>query len=210
MLGHTSPSMPHKLKAAVRPRSDRRALILYVIVWLAAGAVVAATLLVAMRGDGVDDAAQISLPPVRQTELATAADTAGCLLRAGSRRARNEPVVEGAAAPPAAAQYYESPPAAASLVGAMRRGIVVISYRPELAPEHRDRLRVLQRAVPSGTIVAPNAAMPFVIAVTAWRRLLGCRRVGAGTLDAMRLFLGRFVGSGPDSGCRPQVRVGQR
>ncbi len=172
---------------------------LYVIAWVAGGAVVAIGVLVAMRGDGVDDAAEVSLPPVRQTELGTAADRAGCLLRAGSRRARNEPVVEGSAAPPAAAQYYESAPAAASLVGAMRRGVVVISYRPQLAREHRDRLRVLQRALPRGTIVAPNAAMPFVIAVTAWRRLLGCRRVGAGTLDAVRLFRGRFVGSGPSS-----------
>jgi hypothetical protein len=172
---------------------------LYVIAWLAAGAVVAAVLLVAMPGDGGDDVAQVSLPPVRETELTTAADSAGCLLRAGSRRARDEPVVEGAAAPPAAARYYESAPAAAALVGAMRRGIVVISYRPDLAPAHRDRLRLLQRAVPQGTIVAPNSAMPFEIAVTAWRRLLGCRRVGAGTLDAMRLFRGRFVGSGPDS-----------
>jgi hypothetical protein len=191
--------MPPRLKAVLQPQSDRRALMLYVVAWLAAGAVVAAVLLVAMRGDGGGDAADVSLPPVRQTELTTAAERAGCLLRAGSRRARNEPVVEGAAAPPAATQYYDVAPAGASLVGAMRRGVVVISYRPQLAREHRERLRVLQRAVPRGTIVAPNAAMPFEIAVTAWRRLLGCRRVGAGTLDAMRLFRGRFVGSGPDS-----------
>ena len=34
--------------------------------------------------------------------------------------------------------------------------------------------------------------------VTAWRRLLGCSRFGGGTIDAIRLFRGRFIGTGPD------------
>ena len=179
--------------------TSRRALTLYVVGWLAAGAVVAAGLLLAV-GSGDERNADVSLPPVRQTELRVAAASAGCVLRAGPSRRRDEPPVEGGPAPPAAAGYYESaPPAAARLVGAMRRGVVVISYRPDVAQEHRDRLRALQRAVPEGTIVAPDAGMRFAIAVTAWRRLLGCRRIGAGTLDALRLFRGRFVGSGPDS-----------
>lgn len=179
-------------------RTARRALTLYVAGWLAAGAIVAAGLLLAV-GSGDDGNADVSLPPVRQTELGVAAASAGCVLRAGPSRRRDEPPVDGGPAPPAAARYYESAPPTARLVGAMRHGVVVISYRPDVAQEHRDRLRALQRAVPEGTIVAPNAGMRFAIAVTAWRRLLGCRRIGAGTLDALRLFRGRFVGGGPDS-----------
>lgn len=182
-------------------RTSRRALTLYVAGWLAAGTIAGAALLVAVgSGDGDGDGnADVSLPPVQQTDLRVAAVGAGCVLRAGPSRRRDEPPVDGGPAPPAAAGYYDAAPPTARLVGAMRRGVVVISYRPDVAQEHRKRLRALQRAVPQGTIVAPNAGMRFAIAVTAWRRLLGCRRIGAGTLDALRLFRGRFVGSGPDS-----------
>jgi len=163
--------------------TSRRALTLYVVGWLAAGTLVGGALLVAVGGgDGDPD---VSLPPVRQTELSVAAASAGCLLRAGSSRRRDEPPVDGGRAPAAAAGYYESAPPAARLVGAMRRGVVVISYRPEVAEEHRERLRALQRAAPAGTIVVPYPGMRFAIAVTAWHRLLGCRRIGAGTLDAL-------------------------
>jgi hypothetical protein len=178
-------------------RTSHRALTRYVTGWLAAGAIVGGALLVAV--DSGNEEHEVSLPPVRQTELRVAAASAGCLLRVGPSRGRDEPPVDGEPARPAAARYYDSAPPAAELVGAMRRGVVVISYRPDVAEKHRDRLRTLQRAVPEGTIVAPNAGMRFAIAVTAWRRLLGCPRVGAGTLDALRLFRGRFVGSGPDS-----------
>lgn len=173
-----------------------RALILYVCGWVATGAVITATLLFALpSGDEGADA----LPPVRQTELRVAAEKAGCELRAGGRQRPGDPPLAGGPAPPAAPRVYDSAPPATSLVGAIRRGIVVISYRPELAQEQRALLRAVHMAVPRGTIVVPNARMSFVIAVTAWRRLLGCRRTGRDTLDALRLFQGRFVGTGPDS-----------
>ncbi|MBW3652295.1 MAG: DUF3105 domain-containing protein, partial [Actinobacteria bacterium] len=112
---------------------------------------------------------------------------------------QGEPPVVGGRAAPAAPGFYESPLPRSALVGALRRGIVVISYRPELSQEQRALLRAVHMALPRGTIVVPNARMSFVVAVTAWRRLLGCRRTGRDTLDAVRLFQGRFVGTGPDS-----------
>jgi len=36
------------------------------------------------------------------------------------------------------------------------------------------------------------------VAVVAWRRVLGCREYARGAPDAIRLFRGRFIGSGPD------------
>jgi hypothetical protein len=81
----------------------------------------------------------------------------------------------------------------------MRHGIVVIQYRPGLSAGLLDVLTALQSAVPKGTIVAPNATrMPYEVAATAWRRVLGCPRLDATTIDAVRLFRGRFVGSTPD------------
>jgi hypothetical protein len=41
--------------------------------------------------------------------------------------------------------------------------------------------------------------MPFAVAVTAYRRLLGCRDLNQSSVDAIQLFRGRFVGSGPDA-----------
>ena len=54
--------------------------------------------------------------------------------------------------------------------------------------------------IPAGTILAPNGTrMPYALAVTAYRRLLGCPRVTPATLDAVQLFRGRFVGGGPEA-----------
>jgi hypothetical protein len=46
--------------------------------------------------------------------------------------------------------------------------------------------------------VTPNEDMPYLVAVVTWRRLLGCRTVSDVTTDAVQLFRGRYLGSGPD------------
>ena len=80
----------------------------------------------------------------------------------------------------------------------MREGVIVIQFR-DVAPSDLDLLRDVQEAVPDGTIVVRNdTGMPFVVAVTAYRRLLGCRTLNQSSVDAIQLFRGRFVGSGPD------------
>lgn len=171
-----------------------RALLSYVAVWaaLAVGIVVIATTLV-----GGDET--VTLPPVQETQLASAARKAGCVLRSGPIAERGV-VAEGPAGTPARSAVYddERPPTAA-IVAALRRGAVVIDYRPGVPEEQVEELGTVQRAVPRGTIVAPNEDMDFAIAVTAWRRLLGCRRITRTTLDAVQLFRGRFIGSGPDA-----------
>jgi len=177
--------------------AGRGALALYVVAWALTGGIVAAALLFALQGGGDDG--DVSLPPVRETELTLAAQRAGCELRTGRGRAGDEPPVDGPPATPARAGVYDEPPPTAALVAALRRGVVVISYRRDLPDEQRDELRELQTAVPAGTIVTPNDRMPFVVAVTAWRQRLGCRRIAGPTRDALQLFRGRFVGSGPDS-----------
>jgi hypothetical protein len=108
--------------------------------------------------------------------------------------------VDGLPAPaPASPGFKARAPSVPSLVAALRHGILVIHFRPGLEDERLDELREVQEAVPEGTIVTPNAtAMPYEVAVTAYRRLLGCRQFTDATLDAVRLFHGRFVGSGPE------------
>jgi hypothetical protein len=170
----------------------------YAALWLVAAAAVVG-LVFAVFG-GPDDAETVSVPPVRQTQLADAAGEGRCELRRASAGERLNPPVDGPAVRAAPPGFYEEPVASAALTAALRQGIVVIHFRAGLDGEQLEALKGLQAAVPAGTIVAPNSTrMPFELAVTAYRRLLGCPHFNAEALDAVQLFRGRFVGSGPDS-----------
>ena len=166
--------------------------------WLI-GAALVATAAIALLDEGEDE--PVALPPVRQTELDLAAKDAGCeLRRTREPEGLNPPVTGPGGVTPARPGFYEEQPAVSSLIAAIRRGIVVIHFRGGLDGSRIDELRALQEAVPSGTIVTQNATgMPYVVAVTAYRRLLGCPRFTDATLDAIRLFRGRRLGSGPDT-----------
>lgn len=186
-------------RAARRPgRPARRgALLLYTAGWLL-GVGLIVGLVLALFGEGDDT---VSLPPVRQTELVDAAAQSRCQFRTARTGERLNPPVDGPAGKPAAAPgFYDQPVSSAALAAAVRRGIVVIQFRADLDGRAVDALKALQEAVPAGTIVAPNATgMRFELAVTAYRRLLGCPRFSDQALDAVQLFRGRFLGSGPDS-----------
>jgi len=176
---------------------SRLAALAYAAAWLVAATVIVGVLL-ALLDTGEPD--EVSLPPVQETELTLAARHAGCELhhaRPGERL--NPPVVGGIGALPARAGFYEESPSASSLLAALREGVVVIQFR-NLDGSDVDLLRTFQEAVPDGTIVAPNeSGMPFAVAVTAYRRLLGCRDLNEPSVDAIQLFRGRFIGSGPDA-----------
>jgi hypothetical protein len=173
-----------------RPRGG---LARYAAAWLVAGALAASLLVVLL---GREDT--VELPPVRQIDLVEAARAARCQLASSGSRPLNPPV-DGPAGEPAAPGVYDVAPDVRMLIGALRRGRVVIHYRPGLADRRVRELERLQEAVPEGTLVVPNATrMPYEVAITAWRRLLGCQRFTDEVTDALRLFRGRFLGSGPD------------
>jgi hypothetical protein len=138
---------------------------------------------------------------VIETELVRAASQSRCELRQASAGEQLNPPVDGpAGGRPAAAGFYDEPIAAAALTAAVRRGTIVIQFRNGVADERVAELKTLQAAFPTGTIVAPDATgMQFELAVIGYRRLLGCPRFTPRVLDAIQLFRGRFLGSGPDS-----------
>lgn len=143
---------------------------------------------------------EVSLPPVQQTELTAAARAAGCELRRHAGERPGDPPTEGPAAPPAEPGVYDSPRPSGALIRAIRRGVTVIYHRRALNEDRLEQLERLQRAVPAGTIVTPDDDLRYELAVTAWRRILTCPRISDRAIDAMRLFRGRFIGSGPDRG----------
>ena len=185
----------HHRPKAVKP-VRRRAVAGYLAFWLTGAAAVVALLVVAL--DGREE--PVALPPVQRIELTDAAQAAGCELRRVRRGEPTNPPVEGPPAlSPASPGVKSSPPSVSSLLAALRRGILVVHYRPGLDKQRVDELQEMQAGVPEGTIVTPNATgMPYDVAATAYRRLLTCRRYADATLDALRLFRGRYVGSGPD------------
>ena len=142
---------------------------------------------------------EVLVPPVHATQLREAAHEAGCELRHARPGERlNPPVTGGIGAMPARPGSYDESPGTPALVAALREGVVVIQFR-DLDGSGIDLLRTVQEAIPQGTIVAPNETrMPFAVAVTSYRRLLGCRELSDTSVDAIQLFRGRFVGSGPD------------
>jgi hypothetical protein len=178
-------------------RTPRGALLLYAGAWLV-GVGLIVGLVFAIFGEGDDT---VSVPPVRETELVDAAVQSRCELRTARTGERLNPPVDGPAGAAAAKPgFYDRPVASGALAAAVRRGIVVIQFRGDLDGKNVDALKTLQAAVPTGTIVAPNdTGMRFELAVTAYRRLLGCPRFSEQALDAVQLFRGRFLGSGPDS-----------
>ena len=167
----------------------------FAVAWAVVGLVVAVALIAALRG--VRDR---TLPPLRQTQLSVAAHRAGChLMRATDRRPGNPPAAGAALGAPARPAVYDRAPAADALLSAVRHGVIVVHYRPPLDVDLTDELRALQALVPKGTIVTPNAThMAYRVAAVGWHRLLGCSRLTAATIDAIRLFRARNLGRGPD------------
>jgi hypothetical protein len=183
--------------APTSSHASRLATLAYVAAWLVAATAIVGVLLAVLD---TDEPKVVSLPPVQETELADAARRAGCeLRRARSGERLNPPVVGGSGATPARAGFYEESLDPVSLLAALRDGVIVIQFR-DLESGDIDLLHSFQEAVPDGTIVVPNdTGMPFAVAVTAYRRLLGCRDLNQSSVDAIQLFRGRFVGSGPDT-----------
>lgn len=164
----------------------------YLLAWLAAGALAVGVAVVVLDGEE-----QVTLPPIEEIALPQAARKADCVLLERTRGTAELPA-DGPPSPGAAPGVYDRALPDALIVGAVRRGVVVISHSPRLFDEEIDRLATLQRAVPRGTVLVENPRMPHAVAVTAYRRLLTCSRMRPGTIDAVRLFRGRFIGQGPD------------
>jgi hypothetical protein len=162
---------------------------------MGAGAIVAGAL-GALSGGRDEGGAE--LPPVQEIRLERAAHVASCRLRGGASATRPRSIADGGAPRAAQPGAYRTPVNEDALLAALRRGVIVIQYRAGIAPERLGQLTALQARLPAGTILAPNeAATPYEVAVMAWRRMLRCPRLDGVTMDAIRLFRGRFVGSAP-------------
>jgi len=174
-------------------RGSRWAIARYGLGWLTAAlAIAGAVTLLLTDGDGT--------APRRPDPLAAAARSAGCVLRAdlSSDDRRIDvamPPTFGPPARPPRPGTYTRPIPRRQLIGALREGAVVLQYRRSLPRRALADLEAVARRDPRATILVPDATrMPYAVAATAWRRLLGCRAVDGRVLQALEGFRDRYRG----------------
>ena len=180
-----------------RTSARRRAALRYAAIWAGGGALAALGLILLIRLVG-GPTEGVNVPPVREPSLETAARSASCRLLGPRDERPPEPPSDGFWTSPARPGVYVTGPPRQSILAALRRGVVVIQYRPDVAAAEADRVRRLFDAVPEGTIVAANERLAVPVAAAAWRRAIVCPRITSSATDAVRLFRGRFLGRGPD------------
>jgi Protein of unknown function (DUF3105) len=144
--------------------------------------------------------------PAKVTDLKTAADEAGCLLKLKLPDEGHEHIPAESPEPvyktnpPTSGKHVEPPyqqadgaygeePEAIDYVHSLEHGRMEIQYSPSLPEEDQLALKGLYDTMYGATLLFPNEKMPYEVAATTWTNMIGCRKYkGAITLDAIRDF----------------------
>jgi hypothetical protein len=215
-------------EAAARKAADRgkRLRIVGAVLGAVALAVVAIILVTRSSDDGMgatgepvsaDAAEQVALPPVRDRNLQSAAETAGCELRTvpseGSTHVnteveyRNNPPTSGNHNPEAALDgIYETgnEPAPEKWVHTLEHGRVIFQYKPGTPQNVIDQLEALAAEPLNGSegyktlVTQNNTGMEAQVAALAWTQELTCERFSANFFDAARAFRATYTDKGPE------------
>jgi hypothetical protein len=144
-------------------------------------------------------------PPPKVANLQKAAKMAGCDLRLhlpeeGHQHLAPTATVEYGTNPPTSGNHVEPPymqadgaysemPKELDIVHSLEHGRMEIQYSPGLGESEQLELIGLYDTMYGATLLFPNDSMPYDVAATTWRNLLGCNEwKGAITLDAIRAF----------------------
>lgn len=151
---------------------------------------------------------------VKVTNLQEAAKKAGCDLRlhlpeeGHNHIPPTAPTPEYETNPPTSGNHVEPPyqqadgayeemPQEIDIVHSMEHGRLEIQYSPDLPESAQLELIGLYDSLYGATLLFPNDNMPYEVAATTWRNLLGCNEYkGAITLDAIRDFGKQTWGKG--------------
>jgi hypothetical protein len=153
-----------------------------------------------------DDRGGIEVAAAKVTNLQKAATAADCDLRLDLPNeghthipaTANQP--EYGTNPPTSGNHVEPPyqqadgaysemPREMDVVHSLEHGRLAIQYSPDLSTEAQEELIGLYDTMYGATLLFPNENMPYEVAATTWRNLLGCNEYkGEITLDAIRAF----------------------
>ncbi len=176
-------------------RTSRQALIRYTAAWVLAGVLAAALVVLVLRS------LEVERSPRRAVDPLAAVVESGCVIEdpRGKSADVSRPPVFGPPSRPLAGGVYSRPQPRERLVGALRRGVVVIQYDRRLPARDVALLqRTFARSGPRRALVPDATGMAFTVAATAWGRLLGCSRLDGEVVQGLKRFADRYDGSGPD------------
>jgi hypothetical protein len=158
-------------------------------------------------------------PAIRQADLERAARTATCDLRldlpdeGSAHITERSQIPDYGTNPPTSGDHnpvwqgdgaYAEMPEPWHLVHTLEHGRVEIQYSPDLPERDQLALKGVFDESPSGVLLFPNPDMPYEVAVTGWRKLMGCDSFeGAATLDAIRDFRDIYRGDAPEGDLFP-------
>jgi hypothetical protein len=153
-----------------------------------------------------DDGSGPKPPPVKVANLQQAAKQAGCTLRLHLPEEGHTHIPPGSPTPhyktnpPTSGNHVEPPyqqadgaysemPEEIDFVHSLEHGRLEVQYSPKLSESHQEALKGLYDTMYGATLFFPNEKMPYQVAATTWRNLLGCPQYkGAITMDAVRDF----------------------
>jgi hypothetical protein len=161
-----------------------------------------------------DERSGTTPPAVKVTNLKKAAKMAGCDLRlklpdeGHNHIPPTAPTPEYKTNPPTSGNHVEPPyqqadgaykemPQEIDFVHSMEHGRLEIQYSPDLSESAQLELIGLYDTMYGATLLFPNENMPYEVAATTWRNLIGCNEYkGSITLDAIRAFGAKTWGHG--------------
>ena len=160
-----------------------------------------------------DERSGTTPPAPKVTNLQEAAKKADCDLRLNLSEEGHNHIAPTSATPeyktnpPTSGDHVEPPyqqadgaykemPQEIDMVHSMEHGRMEIQYSPGLSESAQLELVGLYDTMYGGTLLFPNDNMPYEVAATTWRNLIGCNEYkGAITLDAIRDFGAKTWGS---------------
>jgi hypothetical protein len=163
-----------------------------------------------------DERSGTAVAAVKVSDLKEAAKKAGCDLRLNlPNEGRNHLPTTAATPeyktnPPTSGNHVEPPyqqadgaysemPRELDSVHSLEHGRMEIQYSPDLSESAQLELIGLYDTLYGATLLFPNENMPYEVAATTWRNLIGCNEYkGAITLDAIRDFGKQTWGSSPE------------
>lgn len=171
-----------------------------------------------------DSRAGIEPPELEEQSLQKAARAAGCELHlrlpeeGRDHIPRNIPEPRYRTNPPTSGDHveeqqadgaYRDTPPPVSVVHSLEHGRLAIQYRPDLTERAQLELIGLYDTMYGGTLLFPTSDMPYIVAATSWRNLMGCRSHHQDkTLAAIQAFgkamWGKFGGE-PVIGLQPNT-----
>lgn len=163
------------------------------------------------------EGSQVSLPPVRDRNLQSAAETARCEVRTvesegsthvnGQVEYRNNPPTSGDHNPEAALDgVYETgnEPATENWVHTLEHGRIIFQYRPGTPQNVIDQLEALAAEPLNGSegyktlVMQSTTDMEHQVVALAWTQELACAQFTEGFIDAGRAFRAAYTDKAPE------------